>query len=337
MSQRFEMPKTFRPMLSATVGKGYNSVEEHLEKLKYQGLFPLYCSPKLDGIRVVNHPTEGVVTRTMKQIPNRYISQQLQTFTELIGTDGELVCGDPKSPQVFNFTQSEVMTRHEYNRPTPFTYVVFDHIQDYTADYERRMEYARKAVNLFEERYGSTINPNNEPFKWSVQFVETLKADNPSEVLKFDEHCVSQGYEGTMIRSFDSTYKFGRSTEKQMFLGKIKRFVDAEAIIVDAEELLSNQNEAKDDAFGLTKRSSHQENLKPMNVLGAMVVKVSNGRFAGAQVNVGTGFDQADRWHMWNMHRANQLIGKRITFKYQDHGSKDVPRMPVFKGFREIE
>ena len=57
-----------------------------------------------------------------------------------------------------------------------------------------------------------------------------------------------------MVRTPDSPYKCGRSTEREAWLLKIKRFEDAEAVVLGTYEGMSNMNEAGVDAFGRTKR-----------------------------------------------------------------------------------
>jgi len=64
-------------------------------------------------------------------------------------------------------------------------------------------------------------------------------------------------------------------------------------------------------------------------------------------LRVGTGFDFATRQKIWhdNMCRYDGGewlpmtdgldYGRKVTFKYQKHGMQDLPRFPVFKGFRE--
>ena len=76
-----------------------------------------------------------------------------------------------------------------------------------------------------------------------------------------------------MIRTPDSPYKCGRSTEREGWLLKIKRFEDAEAVVLDTYEGMSNQNDAQRDAFGRTKRSLAQAGKVGRGELGGFVVR----------------------------------------------------------------
>ena len=94
-----------------------------------------------------------------------------------------------------------------------------------------------------------------------VQKVLPVEMRSLEDLAAYEERCVSEGFEGVMIRTPDSPYKCGRSTEREGWLLKIKRFEDAEAVVLDTYEGLSNLNPAeKRDAFGRTKRSSCMEN-----------------------------------------------------------------------------
>jgi DNA ligase-1 len=124
-----------------------------------------------------------------------------------------------------------------------------------------------------------------------------------------------------------SPYKCGRSTLREGWLLKLKRFIDEEAEVVGFEEEMQNNNEKTRDAFGLSERSSHQDNKTGKERLGSFVVKNPRGEF-----KVGTGFTASQRQSFWE--RRDSLIGKVVTVKFFPIGIKDLPRHPVFKGFR---
>jgi DNA ligase-1 len=116
----------------------------------------------------------------------------------------------------------------------------------------------------------------------------------------------------------------------------IKRFVQAEGRIVGVEEQMHNANEATVSELGRTKRSSAKAGKVAAGVLGAVEVEViacsEAPELVGSKLNVGTGFDADQRHTYWKQREG--LLGQIITFKFQAHGSKDAPRIPVFIGFR---
>jgi len=305
------------PMLASPV---------NLASLRY----PVSVSPKLDGIRMLcdnSFATIGL-SRAMKPFPNVHLNQLLMEAEldgqSLHGLDGELIVGDPMAPDVFNTTQSVIMSK---NSTQPFTFWVFD---DWTSSSEalfrRSSIHNRKEVGLLPS--------------W-VKVLEHFTCHDEAQLLRLEAQALDEGYEGLMIRSFrpmrkgqiNHAYKWGRSTDKEQLLLKLKRFSDDEATIIDVEELQRNLNTPLPNERGLIQRSSHAAGLVSGNCLGALVVKVITGPFTGATVSIGSGFTEYQRDMFWR-HSAT-LLGRTITFKYLKHGAKDAPRHPVFKGFRQ--
>ena len=109
-----------------------------------------------------------------------------------------------------------------------------------------------------------------------------------------------------------------------------KRFLDSEAEIVGFVELMRNKNEATINKMGYMERSSHMENKVPGGCLGAFQVKDIT---YGYEFEIGTGFTEADRIAFWKQKRS--LLGRVVKYKYFPIGMKDLPRHPVFLGFRD--
>ncbi len=288
--------ENFKPLLA---------VEADLNKIKY----PVLCSPKLDGIRalVLNGK---LVSRNLKPIPNHYVREAIEAHADLLeGFDGELVVGSPTAENCFNVSSSGIMSR---DGEPDFKFYVFDRTGD--EPFHKRYNAVRfsEAVEL--------------PF---VQYVVHVTASNERELDKIEDVAVNKGYEGIMLRDPNGRYKFGRSTAKEGILLKVKRFADTEATIVGFEERMHNANPATTDALGHTERSSHKENMIGRGDLGAIRVKCD---LFGSEFNIGSGFDDAMRKEIWD--NRDSYIGRAAKFKYQTAGMKDVPRFPVFLGFR---
>lgn len=283
-------------MLSATI--------KDIKQLKY----PLLASPKLDGIRCIILNGKAV-TRNLKPIPNKFIREFLEGIRELDGFDGEIMLGRGD----FNNVQSAVMS--EDGEPQDFYYAVFDYHNDCALPYLDRLKRLSQYIEML----------NNSRIRELPQY----KVTKESEVLELEQEALADGYEGLMLRSGDAAYKFGRSTLREAKLMKLKRFEDDEAEIVSVEPLYENRNIATTNALGRTERSSHQGNLVAQKMVGALHVKLSNGN----EFAIGTGFDDITRKDLWA--RKNDLIGKKIKFKYQELSADGIPRFPVFLGFRD--
>jgi DNA ligase-1 len=266
--------------------------------------YPLIASPKLDGIRCLI--IDGVaVSRNLKPIRNRYI-QSILGKKEYNGLDGELIVGSSTAHDVYRQTSSGVMS--EDGQPE-FTYYIFD-------KWDRKLAYSKVHLYRYENDFIKSL---------SFSFI------NDKEQLDlYENRCLQAGYEGLILRSFDSPYKFGRATAKEGYLMKLKRFSDSEAEIIGFEERMHNANEATKDALGHTQRSQHKENLVPMNTLGALIVKTVD---TGIEFKIGTGFDDSIRKSIWET--KNKLLGELVKFKHFEIGVKEAPRFPVFLGFRD--
>jgi DNA ligase-1 len=287
-----------KPMLSATL--------EDASILKY----PVACTPKLDGIRCLK--VDGnVVSRKFLPIPNKHIRDCMAALPD--GLDGELMVPNG----TFNQVQSAVM--REDGEPD-FEFWVFDYVT--TSLTEPYMDRMVKLGALSLPKFCKKVLP------WV--------ANTEEELNNFEVMVLSQGYEGAMIRAMSSPYKGGRSTVREGYLLKMKRFLDSEAEIIGFEEQLSNQNEATTDELGHTKRSTHKANMVPNNTLGKFLVReVGNTPWKGQEFAIGTGEGLTAELRKQIWETKDSHLGKLVTYKYQPHGVKDLPRLPIWKGFRD--
>lgn len=297
------IPAGFKPNLAATLTKP--------ALLK----FPVWASPKIDGVRCVVFG--GVAySRTLKPIPNPHVQDGAKYYErELEGLDGELVVGSATDPNCMQNTTSGVMKR---SGEPEFTFHAFDYVYP-GMPYGDRMRVVRGRVAEAVEEFAP------------VKLVPQHYVMNAADLAVMEEYYLDQGYEGLMIRSGDAPYKYGRSTEREGGLVKVKRFVDAEAVVVGFEEEMRNENEATRDATGRTERSTAQAGLVGKGTLGALVVRDEQGRV----FNIGTGFTAAQRADIWR--DSSRCKGLTVKYKHFDHGTVDAPRHPVFLGFRAPE
>ena len=271
-------------------------------------VFPIYASPKLDGIRVIIKDNQ-VLSRNGKLIPNVFIQSLLKSYH---GLDGELIVGHPTHPNVFQLTTSGVMSIE--GTPNVCLYV-FD------------CWYAEGGIDT---RYNEVLkivwgNPIAD-----IEVVPQIIINSLEELYKFEEDCLAKGYEGVMLRYPNAPYKNGRSTVKEGALLKLKRFSDSEAYILGMEPLLRNHNEPTKNALGHTERSSHIYNKVADDLLGALNVKDIH---TGIEFSIGSGFTEEQRREIWN--KQVELIGSIVKYKYFEVGVKDKPRFPIFLGFRD--
>ncbi len=284
------------------------SCEVPLDKVK----FPIYISTKFDGIRAL--VIDGVVySRSLKPIRNKHV-QKLFGKPEYNGFDGELIVGDIYAKDVFQKTTSGVMS--EDGTPV-VTFHVFDLWSMPTFDYESRQRVLQDLL-----LQDSTMS--------CVVYTTIHKCQTVEDLEFFLNHEKNVGGEGLIGRKPDGVYKYGRSTPKEQLSIKFKFFQQEDFEVVGFNERMHNTNEQTRDNLGYAERSSAKDGLVPTNTLGSLVLKYNDTTFS-----CGTGFDDKLRKEIWD--NKETYLGKLASIRYMSVGSKDLPRVPSFIGFRHIE
>jgi DNA ligase-1 len=153
----------------------------------------------------------------------------------------------------------------------------------------------------------------NRPFPLYYKYL-TPWLNSPNNIIPTVEYlqqilhiALDEGYEGMMFRNLDAPYKHGRSSKTKLELVKIKAFKDKEGI-----------------CLGVNQEVDKDGNLKE-----------SMGSLQMNDFRIGTGFDADFRKAVWD--NPDSVIGKKITYKYQELSSYGIPRFPVFMRIREEE
>lgn len=288
----------FKPMLAAS----FDTLEELVERCealyKKQGYINYILQPKYDGIRAI---TSGgkLYSRTGKLIPNQYLQNKFSHLED--GLDGELYCHGVN----FNALQSIIMTGDWEGK-------VYLEEEDYTSEDFYGLGYSEYLALVDNIEY-VIFDSINRPFTPSQVSINTTPPtlEYLKEILKIN---MDEGYEGIMFRNLDAPYKHGRSGKTKLELVKIKQFHDAEDICI-----------------GMWQEEAEDGTLKPS--MGSLQLKSwdkATGGFA-----VGSGFDAAFRKQVWD--NPELVVGKQITYKYQELSSYGIPRFPVFLRIREGE
>lgn len=244
--------------------------------------FPCLVSPKIDGIRALIK--DGVVlSRSGKPIPNQHVQR---LFGHLHGYDGELVVGSPTASDCFRASQA-VMGIKGVPDVRFYIFDRWDHGSPYL------------------ERFASLRDDSPH-----VQILQQTTIHNHAELDAYEAEALALGYEGVMLRNPHAPYKHGRSTVREGYLLKIKRFADAEAAVTGLEE----QKNLQGDANG---------------VLGALHVR---DLATGIEFSIGAGFTESERVSFWQLGRG--LLGSLVRYRYFPVGMKEKPRFPIFSGLR---
>lgn len=276
--------KQFKPMLA-------HKYEDKFPKMS----FPVVAQPKLDGARCNAMWKDGEVklySRTCKEyVSSPHISQYLTEFLrdhQDIILDGELYNHELKNDfeQIMSLIRQTKPQERDFERSRE---LVQFHIYDI---------YDKKSPNLtFEERLyilSSIPQPENTPIK----FVDTWDCANQKALDELYSDWAKEGYEGQMVRSWDSVYKVdGRSAD----LLKRKEFHDAEFEIVSFEEGEANW-------AGRVKR---------------VHVKLNNGEICGCGIRGSYEYCE----ELFN--NKDSYIGKLATVRYFEETKDGMLRFPV--------
>lgn len=298
----------FRPMLAA------ESTDERVAEILEGGGF-LYASYKLDGIRALVRDGE-LVSRSLKHIPNLYTQSFFKGKVLMEGLDGELISGAPHGNDVFARASSAFMS---HGGEPDLSYWIFDvHDLDRKAPFHERL----KLLNEYHVTH----------FPTEVKLLEQRKIYTVEELHAYEQEALVAGYEGLILKLPTGPYKFGRSTLKQGWMLKLKRFADSEAIVIRVVELQRNQNVPTIDNLGLQKRSTQKAGKVPGGMMGTLECHDIRLNWT---FEVGTGFDEAQRLQIWDDRHKIIQRPHYVKYKYLPHGSQDAPRHPVFLSWRD--
>jgi len=295
----------FKPM------KGY---EYKVGNIK---VWPVMVQHKLDGVRCLTRRINGEVSfcsftnKTNYNMP--HLIEDLKFFFNYLPTGSALDC------ELYNHhlnfeTKSSILRTHKTLHPLYYL------IDLWIFDIVLTGEY--KALP-FEERYKLLINAREKYLEdrnldCAPQFF-ILHAELIYNTEQLDSHLqfsIENGYEGVMIKKValakpedekhitSSLYKEGRSAN----MYKYKLFNDAEGYIVDVVD--SNGTE------------------KGCAML--VVRDVSGNQF---NVRMATTFEQRQTWLL----HPEMVLGKLVTYKYQDLTKNGLPRFPIGKSLRDYE
>ena len=289
------------------------------------GLFrakgPFYMAPKLDGVRGAISAGE-VMSRTWKPIRSKAI-QDTYGSNLLNGCDGEFIAGDPTDSNAMQKATSATSKKGAVVIPD---YYVFDTFVHPNATFtERWKQMQRLEVWLRDTDWRDRIKIVPQRLIYS--------ADQAKEYL---EQLLAAGYEGGMLRHPDSPYKFGRSTQREAYLLKLKMWEDSEAQVMGCYELEHNLNPQIENELGKLVRSSSKAGKYGGDTLGGFEAQdIKTGVTFRCGIAVEGVWDAKTRQELWN--KRSTLPGRVFTYRHFPTGVVAKPRFPKFVSWRDSE
>jgi DNA ligase-1 len=206
----------FLPMLA-------HRYDKHSAKINY----PCWVQPKLDGVRMLARKENGLVSMWSRKgkvidIPDKINAQLCDMLEDGQCTDGELY--------VHGWTFQRIISAVKKKRDD--TDLLEYHIYD-----------SPHHVLAFEDRLPQNFICGGIAFpkycqSWTIigkniKFVKTQDIESEAEFDVYEQHFVSEGYEGMMVRNKNSLYKY---KHRSYDLQKVKRFVDDEYKIIGGKD-----------------------------------------------------------------------------------------------------
>ena len=139
-----------------------------------------------------------------------------------------------------------------------------------------------------------------------VVLVDTCKVKNWEDIEHYMMRFLSCGYEGLIYRVPAASYQFGKRSK---YLLKYKKMKTEDATCIGFKNGTG----------------------KYADMLGAIQCRCEDG----SGVWVGTGFDDRQRYTIWE--NSDKYLGQKLTIKYQEKTDGGVSRFPVFVCWRDYE
>lgn len=158
----------------------------------------------------------------------------------------------------------------------------------------------------FRERAISLMQVIHEPFA-EIEVVETHLVKSFEDAVKRTKEFVSLGYEGAILRNQEGMYEFGK---RSYDLQKLKFRLDAEAVVVSVTQ--------------------------DKNGDGVLLCQAINGKQTGVQFECLMRKDADPEINYRKYSNALLLIGKAITYEYEELSDKGIPTKPVSVAVREM-
>lgn len=292
-------PELSVPGFGIKLCAGFNS------ELAYKSTW--LVQPKYDGLRAVimfDDDEPRVYSRNGKPLYNcelisEFIKENVPSYQDYV-YDGELFTKD------WNSSMSISRSVGVHPKRDELRLILFTMVPRYEWDESAFgiSEFARHSVVIshfpsddittnYVVPVDSSLVPKSEDdseVTWTDKLIETMD--------KF----ISQGYEGAVIKKFDSPYSFDRNDDWM----KLKRWYTADFKILEVLE----------------------GNGRLANNCGKVVLDVE-----GVIVRCGSGLTDAMRKHLWD--NRNTIADTYVEVKYQEITKDGSLRFPIFKRLRE--
>jgi len=238
--------------------------------------FHCYVQPKLDGVRMVGTNKNKLSRKNREVTTVEHIDLSFLTDEDIL--DGELYC--------HGMTFQEIISRvkkYQENETEKIKYYVYD-MPSIKGTFSER----------YDELYNLCIYKNN------IEIVPTYKVNSLDELKGWHKQFLSQGYEGTIVRTDNTHYEFNKRSKSLL---KYKDFIDETYEIVD---VIPNEADTTQ---------------------GTVICKINDTTF---KCNMKVSIDERKEI----LKNKNEYIGQLAEVRFFEFTDGGIPRFPVYHGIR---
>lgn len=301
--------------------------------------FPLIATIKKDGVRGI--PRQGQLrTRAYKSqelplIKNKQIQEfcnPLKSITSRspISIDLEIYIHGLPLNEIVMFTNTEdIKSRDHYNKvkakvrelTNNFNYYLSlpSNIELYVFDFVEEGKEQEPYINRILTAKHLILNT----IQTRVTFAEPVIVNSLDELTTLYNKSIEDGFEGLVLRTPQSPYKYGRSTLKEGYFLKMKPFEEFEGTIVRLNERMLNFNQSEESYAGYSIKSKAAD-----GIAGSGIAATATVEWNGQMLNITLKGTESERCRMWDMKET--YVGRKLAFKGMSYGMKTVPRIPTF-------
>lgn len=270
---------------------------------------PFAMQPKFDGIRCLASKTQLISRKNEKFNCFPHLEAILRQLPDDVTLDGELYIHNLPFDLISGYARRNTVSPMS----NQFRYIVYD-IVDTEKTFFHRYNDLSDTVHYLQSAHARLLDMKNksQPFPFNRHLTKHFPIDlcptsffsgpiteHKQSVKAYFDNCISQKYEGAMVRTLDKPYELNFRSPSLL---KMKSFDDQEFLIVGVD--------VDKDGCGL------------------VVCEYKNSTFP-CQMN----------WEKWRQVQIAQnpdhFIGKLVQVKYQGYTINGMPRAP--KGLRIIK
>jgi len=296
--------------------------------------YPIFASLKLDGVRFLIFDGK-MLSRKMEPLHPATV-KRFQPVIDWAAESDVCLDGEIWSPNL-KFNQIQSALAH----PAPgdgLKLYIFDILnvpewysskswKDADAD-DHLTQFSQRVVRYFA---WCQCNDPTEQFLVPVEQHRCLNAEQINEQLQVAK---ADGGEGLMLKSPTSYYVHSRTTARQNIFWKLKFWNEVNAKIVGFKQGKTLTEEARENntqrnALGSLKRGHRKGDRAEVDKVGSVEVEIADGQMFPKGTRCFVGFTE-NVYHLrsditWD--NREKFLGKHVDIVFQEHGSKNKPRM----------